>query len=130
MREIKFRGKPEGDDEWVYGSYYKSSNHVIVTNEVMNYKHVVVNPETVGQFIERKDGNGKEIYEGDVINDGRDDYVIKYCEHSYSNILAFHPISIKYEDAHIEYYYGEWDSERTQVVGNKTENPELMKESK
>jgi uncharacterized phage protein (TIGR01671 family) len=101
MREILFRGRCLKTGKMVYGSLIVTKKWDAADNEntddfVCTLKSVrtqIVNchftadvvPETVGQYIDRDDSKGVQIFEGDII---------KYCE--------------RYEYEVIE----EWDEER------------------
>lgn len=94
MREILFRGKSKETGEWVYGYLVKHLPYTpsaIITKEELkeiegdyeyyivkdgfsdwnmprNTENVRVDPNTVGQYIGKKDNHGIRLYEGDIVN--------------------------------------------------------------
>jgi uncharacterized phage protein (TIGR01671 family) len=136
MREIKFRGKAEcGIKElekqgfehvngWIYGTYldgYIVNGVVESTDEYIALEEwCPVKIETVGQYTGLEDKNGKEIYEGDIIQDERGKkYLIKWGINS-NGFIA------KTNEAHCNVYSSYHLSFKTQVIGNIHDNPELL----
>lgn len=140
-REIIFRGKSEVTNEWVYGSLVKVGNesHIVGFDEVdldghhLSYcsdRPIFTKQGTIGQFTGLHDKNGKEIYEGDIvqmhIENGNILLVVTWN-------LEVGAWLLKLKGCNIEGLrtLGEWlrdSSSVIQVVGNIYDNPELLEE--
>ena len=141
MRNIKFRGKTgttEGK-KWVYGYLYKIKSffsedyQYFIKNE--HLQETSVDEETIGQYTGLKDKNGKEIYEGDIIEFSYDMFVGNFDTFVAKGKVVFE------EGA---FYVEVFENERTtkdeayllysinldtiEVIGNIYDNPELLEE--
>jgi hypothetical protein len=127
MREIMYRGMllyKESKGPWVFGNLIVASNgnpHIILKSEVEEDGHHLmfddrpswVDPDSVGQFTGKKDSKGREIFEGDIVEDARGcRSVVQYVNG------GFHCN----EDAYSLGYY----SHAVTVIGNVYDNPELL----
>lgn len=103
-REIKFRGKRKTDGEWLYGYYFVNRGlHFIVTDGLApagnTFKDYEVDPETVGQYTGLKDCNGKEVFEGDLLE----------IPESYSNARIVGTVNYEHDRYLIKSHSGHWD---------------------
>ena len=127
MREVEFRGKTKEGD-WVTGSYVYAHKWFgtgeagyFITN-IYGSERVLVIPESIGQFTGLYDKNGKEIYEGDILEYEFEDigkqkaYV--YWNEKYVGFLL-EVVSENFEYTEIK---------KGKVIGNIYDNPEFIKE--
>lgn len=121
MREILFRGKRIGKNEWVKGDLIHLPNGIAILAN--GYAYVI--PETVGQYTGLKDKKGKMIFEGDILIDKYSNEkfgfvgVVKYNE----NLTKFQIVSDKYPN----YDVGVGSRrDSIKILGNAYDNPELL----
>lgn len=128
MREYRFRGKATVTGEWVYGWYAKCFRPFHADADVIITKKgetIEVDPETVGQYTGVKEryplpqmvGEGQEIYTGDIVRIFGGEYCQGYYQ--YNKVIV------------IENACDIWmleESEYIQLLGNKWDNPKLLKE--
>lgn len=130
------RGKRKDNGEWIYGNFCRGNERqslhdsiFVYDCETQSFDNYDIIPETVGQCTERKDKNGKWMFEGDVVNalfdfgmpikavcifkDGSFGLLAK--QHGVEHFHAFTSIcNVKYE-----------------VIGNiHDDNPELLEEER
>lgn len=120
-RTIKFRGKSLYNDEWVYGYLLERSGKTEIYNVNPDGSLFWANvyPKTVGQFTGLCDRNGREIYEGDILREGKKVFVE----------VVYDAPQFCYKDNDFGYKFLN-HPENFEVVGNIHDNPELLKGGK
>lgn len=131
MRTIKFRGLRTDGKGWVYGNliinkdgscWIKNTDYNVNNGRIdlIPYK---VTPESVGQFTGLLDKNGKEIYEGDVLELGSGRYIVRW------DLVSWNPKAlIKDKVAMPNNFFPDWFyyNEYSEIIGNIHQNPELL----
>lgn len=157
MREYKFRGKAvlsveeldqlglEHENGWVFGNLIDGATPLIVggiaeagEDFIAHEFFVNVLPESVGQFVGKKDTNGREVYDKDVLTSKHYPYQ-KDGEYNYHSL-------VEWDEEQAAYYLTkylanknrrgvshlisdsmeQYDMATFEVIGNITDNPELL----
>ena len=118
MRTIKFRAKGV-DGEWWYGedTPTKEDRHANLAVFFMNLYAGQLDSKTLGQYIDRKAAEGKNIYEGDIVR-------------------PFYSVAGYGRARKVYYAHGAWEpfsgncdldhTYRYEIIGNVHDNPELL----
>lgn len=125
MREIKFRGKNDFNDEWYYGYLFlNKTEDGYCVGYLHDYADVI--KSTVGQFTGLLDSNGKEIYEGDILrfappwrweeDERRNGVVVYKC----------YGFRIEYSDTSEALFNLAANEVPYTIIGNVHDNPNLL----
>ena len=123
MREILFRGRNVKANVWEYGDLIRNASGKTFIRK--NYQDVdifeEVCPETVGQYTGLKDRGEYKIFEGDILQNPDDAALLK----------------VEWSEDEASFYayeidgcwcYGANEMVCFNVVGNKWDDPELLRE--
>ena len=150
MRDIKFRGKinEKGiDNSWIEGSLvhitktYKGEEdeqecdiYQIINEDGVGF---FIDKETIGQYTGLHDKNGKEIYEGDIIDFSYDMFVGSFNTYVAKGIVifeegAFYVQCLENENMTKDESYLLYtiNIDTIEIIGNIWENGDLLNDSK
>lgn len=142
MRTIKFRIWDKGNNRWFHGSTDEESiklqtdainlfGEVIIMGEILRDQNddKMISLERLKdlvacQFTGLKDKNGKEIFEGDILNQktGRDYSEIRFVE--------FRDGAFRFKEQNTPHQGFIYSNPGTEVIGNIYENKELLEAKK
>ena len=125
MRTIKFRGKSILTDEWFYGDLVHSADKkrtAILVNDKDSYDECEVVPEPIGQFTSLYDCDGKEIFEGDILDFNGLTVEVRFVRGAFALLVNGNLDDELYGDCRTDLF--------AKVIGNVYENPDIMKGGK
>lgn len=122
-REIKFRGLYNGT--WVYGNLIQGTIDgrkfcQIEKSDSNDFNSWEVDPDSVGQFIDREDCEGVDMYEGDIVrSQGHFTYTIEWNDRN-SSFMAKSLVGGAY------YTMDSVNVQGALIIGNICETPKLV----
>lgn len=124
MRIIKFRGKLKSNGNWEYGDllHYNVNGCYIYPIGAENlFRNNEVIPETVGQFIGLYDCDGKEIFEGDILDFNGLTVEVQFVRGVFAFLVNGNLDDELCGDCRTDLF--------AKVIGNIYENPNILKET-
>lgn len=122
MRTIKFRGKSRNTEKWFYGNLYVKDSfgrtHIFASGCGCSD----IDPETVGQFTGLYDCDGKEIFEGDILDFDGLTAEVRFVRGVFAFLVNGNLDDELCGDCRTDLF--------AKVIGNIYENPDILKESK
>ena len=127
MKEIKFRGKRLDNGEWIEGDLLRMNGHWFIFPDpapggIDKYE---VDLATVGEFTGLKDKNGKEIYEGDVMEIPETEFNAEIIGRVLFEEDAYYIIPLR--GGHLWGLHWSLRKHDAKIIGNIHDNPELLK---
>lgn len=122
MREFEFRGRMS-NGKWVYGNLLLNCISDIVCIGSGD-KAYAVDPDTVGQYTGLKDIHGYKIFEGDILRCRDEYYMVDYLIGDYNGWIFRDTSHLSFFIQFSEHTVS-WS--RSGVVGNRYDNPELLR---
>jgi hypothetical protein len=118
-QEILFRGL-DLKGNWIYGGHAKDSegSYILVERKNCLFWVVPVKPETVGIFSTTLDKNKTKMFHGDIFKLG--------TEKGFFEVRFIHGCSLVYKNGKQYGILTELKECFLEVVGNTTDNPELL----
>lgn len=121
-RQVKFRAKSwyGNPPMWVEGYIYQAPGGWFMKFPAGNLMEI--NPDTIGQMTGIKDVDGKDVYEGDIVQFTKCESVTG--EVVWNDDIAGFTLKLAYEDKPGSTSLGEWMEEGIKVIGNIHDNAE------
>ncbi len=135
MIEVLYRAMTIRSRKMVYGFPIEIDGQMymyIAGSE--NHRMIRIDPETLGQYIGRKDRNGKKVFAGDILKEyPPNKYVYTTCTGPFQ--ILYYDCSFQYSERRSGKYSRPIDDcedgieiDICEVLGNIHENPELLEE--
>lgn len=114
--KLKYNVKPYKKGEWVEGHFTRlDDNSAAIIPHIYGYGEVEVEEDTLGECTGSFDKNGKNVFEGDIVEYKGIRYKIEYLE-KYIRFSANKTGTV----------FAVFDLKQSEIIGNIHDNPELL----
>ena len=130
-RSIVFRAKRMDSNDWIYGSLFTDEKGQCYIKEPNGKLYFIEDKDSIGQFTGMLDNEGKQMFEGDILDLYIPRNAVGKSEHRKRKVIW------KDYGFEITNKYGDCICDRcttsTQliytIIGNMTDNPELIEDT-
>ena len=123
IENIKFKAKKTLDGKWIKGDlvHHKDSDNVWMTDFEKRLTSPI-DPSTICQFTGLKDCDGKEIFEGDILDFNGLTVEVRFVRGVFALLINGNLDEELCGDCRTDLF--------AKVIGNIYDNPDILKESK